>query len=195
MGKPGVLYVVQGVAENWTRLSDWTTTMKTGNSPAKASWLRRSRGRTGPHTYLTSTWPLSFPDLLELRQNSHVIPRKPLIPHRKGRHVGNCNSESKHNDRNIRSRCHGLPGSQGDRLSQDPERVPGGRWVWVTCWLVKLWLKLKLQYWPPDAKNRLTGKDSWCWERLRAEVGDRGWDGWMASLTPWTWIWANSGRW
>ena len=33
----------------------------------------------------------------------------------------------------------------------------------------------------------------WCWERLRAkgEAGDRGWDGWMASLTQWTWIWAN----
>ena len=35
-----------------------------------------------------------------------------------------------------------------------------------------------------------------CWERLRAGGGgdDRGWDGWMASLTPWTWVWANSGR-
>ena len=36
----------------------------------------------------------------------------------------------------------------------------------------------------------------WCWERLKAggEGGDRGWDGWMASLTQWTWVWANSGR-
>ena len=36
-----------------------------------------------------------------------------------------------------------------------------------------------------------------CWERLRArgEGGDREWDGWMASLTQWTWVWANSGRW
>ena len=24
---------------------------------------------------------------------------------------------------------------------------------------------------------------------------DRGWDGWMASQTYWTWVWANSGRW
>ena len=30
---------------------------------------------------------------------------------------------------------------------------------------------------------------SWCWERLRAgEVDDRGWDGWMASPTRWTWV-------
>ena len=24
--------------------------------------------------------------------------------------------------------------------------------------------------------------------------GNRGWDGWMASLTQWTWVWTNSGR-
>ena len=35
----------------------------------------------------------------------------------------------------------------------------------------------------------------WCWERLRAgEGGDRGWDGWMASLAQWSWVGANSGR-
>ena len=38
-------------------------------------------------------------------------------------------------------------------------------------------------------------KRPWGWERLRAgEGGDRGWDGWMASLTQWTWVWANSRR-
>ena len=38
-------------------------------------------------------------------------------------------------------------------------------------------------------------KCPWCWERLKAggEEGDRGWDGWTASLTQWIWIWANSG--
>ena len=37
----------------------------------------------------------------------------------------------------------------------------------------------------------------WCWERLKAEgeEGNRGWDGWMASLIQWTWTWVNSGRW
>ena len=40
-------------------------------------------------------------------------------------------------------------------------------------------------------------KSSWCWERLRAggEGDDSGWDGWMASLTQWTWVWVNSGSW
>ena len=34
-------------------------------------------------------------------------------------------------------------------------------------------------------------KRPWCWERLRAggEAGERGWDGWMASSTQWTWVW------
>ena len=33
-----------------------------------------------------------------------------------------------------------------------------------------------------------------CWERLKArgKVDDREWDGCRASLTQWTWIWANS---
>ena len=50
--------------------------------------------------------------------------------------------------------------------------------------------------WPPHAKSWLIGKD-WCWEGLGAggEGDDRGWDGWMASLTRWTWVWVNSGRW
>ena len=38
-------------------------------------------------------------------------------------------------------------------------------------------------------------KRLWCWEGLgaRGEGDDRGWDGWMASLTRWTWVWVNSG--
>ena len=40
-------------------------------------------------------------------------------------------------------------------------------------------------------------KRPWCWERLRTgrEGDDRGWYGWMASLTQWTWVWVNSGSW
>ena len=51
--------------------------------------------------------------------------------------------------------------------------------------------------WPPDVKSWLIGKRPWCWERLKVkgEGDDRGWDGWMASPTWWTWIWVSSGRW
>ena len=40
-------------------------------------------------------------------------------------------------------------------------------------------------------------KRPWCWEGLKAgrEGDDRGWDGWMASPTLWTWIWVNSRSW
>ena len=50
--------------------------------------------------------------------------------------------------------------------------------------------------WPPHAKEELTHwKRPWCWEGLKAEGQgeDRGWDGWMASPTQWTWVWASSG--
>ena len=40
-------------------------------------------------------------------------------------------------------------------------------------------------------------KRPWCWERLKVggEGGDRGWAGWMASPTRWTWVWVSSGCW
>ena len=50
--------------------------------------------------------------------------------------------------------------------------------------------------WPPHAE--LTHwKRLWCWEGLGAggEGDDRGWDGWMASLTCWMWVSVNSGSW
>ena len=40
-------------------------------------------------------------------------------------------------------------------------------------------------------------KSPWGWEGLRAggEGDDRGWDGWMASPTQWTWVWVDSWSW
>ena len=40
-------------------------------------------------------------------------------------------------------------------------------------------------------------KRPWCWEGLGAggEGDDRGWDGWMALPTWWTWLWVNSRSW
>ena len=51
--------------------------------------------------------------------------------------------------------------------------------------------------WPPDAKSWLIWKDP---DAGRLKVGgegdDRGWDGWMASPTLWTWVWVSFGnRW
>ena len=51
--------------------------------------------------------------------------------------------------------------------------------------------------WPPDAESWLIGKNpdagrDWGWW---GEGDDRGWDGWMASPSQWTWVWVNSGSW
>ena len=59
-----------------------------------------------------------------------------------------------------------------------------------------LMLKLKLQYFGHLIRTA-SWKRPWCWERLKAggEGDDRRWDGWMASPTWWTWVWASSGSW
>ena len=48
---------------------------------------------------------------------------------------------------------------------------------------------------PPGFKRLTHWKRTWCRERLKAgeEGDDRGWDGWMASLTQWAWVWESSG--
>ena len=58
-----------------------------------------------------------------------------------------------------------------------------------------LMLKLKLQYWPPDVKSRLTGKDHDAGKHWGHEdKGETGWSGCIASPTQWTWIWEKSWR-
>ena len=54
------------------------------------------------------------------------------------------------------------------------------------------WISNTLATW---CKELTHFKRPWCWERLKVggEGDDRGWDGWMASLTRWTWVWANFG--
>ena len=62
------------------------------------------------------------------------------------------------------------------------------------CSLEGLMLKLKLQYFghvmlrvDPLEKTLMLGGTGG-----RRRGADRGWDGWMASLTQWAWVWANS---
>ena len=51
--------------------------------------------------------------------------------------------------------------------------------------------------WPTWCEELTHLKRPWGWERLKAggEGDDRGWDGWMASPTRWTWVWVSSGSW
>ena len=70
------------------------------------------------------------------------------------------------------------------------EISPGVHWK-DSCWswdsnILATWCK-ELTHW----------KRLWCWLGLRAggEGDNRGWDGWMASPTWWTWIWVDSRGW
>ena len=64
----------------------------------------------------------------------------------------------------------------------------------LECSLVGLMLKLELQYFGHLCKELTQWRGPWCWERLKAggEGANRGWEGWMASPTLWTWVWASS---
>ena len=55
--------------------------------------------------------------------------------------------------------------------------------------------KLKFPYFGHLIEELALWKRPWCWERLKVggEGDNRGWDGWMASPTQWTWVWAISG--
>ena len=70
------------------------------------------------------------------------------------------------------------------------EISPGVHWKdW--CWS---WNSNTLATWCEQLTHL---KRPWCWERLRSggEGDNRGWDGWMASPTRWTWLWVNSWSW
>ena len=56
------------------------------------------------------------------------------------------------------------------------------------CWI---WSANTLVTWCEEPSHL---ERHWCRERLKAEGNDRGWDGWMAPPTPWTWVWASSGH-
>ena len=57
-------------------------------------------------------------------------------------------------------------------------------WSWNSNTFATLW------------KELIHSKRSWCWTRFNAWEGDdRGWGGWMAALTLWTWVWVSSGSW
>ena len=82
-------------------------------------------------------------------------------------------------------------GLQGDPTSPSQGRsVLGVHWKdWCWSWNSSTLATSceKLTHW----------KRPWCWEGMGAggEGDDRGWDGWMASPTWWTWVWVNSGSW
>ena len=62
-------------------------------------------------------------------------------------------------------------------------------WIFIGGWS---WNSNTLTNWFLFTGKDLDAGKDWRWE----ENGDnRGWDGWMASQTRWTWVWANCGTW
>ena len=62
------------------------------------------------------------------------------------------------------------------------------------CSLEGLMLKLKLQYFG-HLMRRADSLEKTLMMRAGGERDSRGWDGWMTSLTQWTWVWVDSGNW
>ena len=65
------------------------------------------------------------------------------------------------------------------------------------CSLEGMMLKLNSSTLATSCEELTHWKRLWCWQGLGAgeEGDDRGWDGWIASLSRWTWVWVNSGSW
>ena len=79
-------------------------------------------------------------------------------------------------------------GLQGDQISLQSYRKSTLNSHWKDwCWS---WSSNTLATW---CKELTHWKRPWCWERLKVkgEGGHRGWDGQIASLTQWAWIWTS----
>ena len=82
--------------------------------------------------------------------------------------------------------------SRWGREGQHQELIVGWAIHWEDrCWS---WSSNTLATWCEELTHCTR---PWCWERLKAggEGDNRGWDGWMASPTQWTWVWVKSGSW
>ena len=68
--------------------------------------------------------------------------------------------------------------------------------VWATVNTATVNTSLSTSYFGHLMQSWLIGKDPDAGrDRGQEEKGMTGWDGWMASLTQWTWVWVNSGSW
>ena len=88
----------------------------------------------------------------------------------------------------------GEDSSESLGLQGDPTVHPKGDQSWVFIGRTDAEAET-LVLWPPHVKSWLIGKDRDAGRDLGAggEGDDRGWDGWMASPTWRTWVWANAG--
>ena len=74
-------------------------------------------------------------------------------------------------------------------LKEDQPIILWREWCWSWNW------SWNSSTWAASCEELTHWKRLWSWEGLGGggEGDNRGWDGWMASLTRWTWVWVNSG--
>ena len=87
----------------------------------------------------------------------------------------------------LRVPCTEKRSNQSNLKEISPENIHWKDWFWS-------WSSSTLATW---CEELTPWKRPWCWERLKAggERDKRGWNGWMASPTRWTWVWASSRSW
>ena len=108
----------------------------------------------------------------------------------KNKHFSSCRIHSLHSNYSAGEDSWESLGQQGDQTSESQTKSTLNIYWKDWCWS---WSSNTLATWCEELTH---WKRPWCWERLRTggEGDDRGWDGWMASPTQWTWVWANSRR-
>ena len=87
-----------------------------------------------------------------------------------------------------------VPWTEGDQTGQSLRKSTLNIHCKAQCWS---WSSNTLATWCKELTHL---QRPWCWEsgyqeEKSGEVDNRGWDCWMVSLTKWTWVWADSGRW
>ena len=100
----------------------------------------------------------------------------------------------------IRSGCQGTGVNRGSESPLDCKEIqpvhPKGNqsWTFIGRTDAEAETPIPLATW---CEELTPWKRPWCWERLKAggEGDDRGWGGWMTSLTSWTWVLASSRSW
>ena len=99
--------------------------------------------------------------------------------------------------------CLDIPGTTWKTLTVLGQYDPNWE-IWIVYQVYNIQIKISQlgSYWnsstlATSCEELAHWKRVWCWDGLGAggEGDDRRWDGWMASLTRWTWIWVNSGSW
>ena len=147
--------------------------------------------------------------LCGLKHRQEHYPQKPGIPVRKDRQIkclswevsgilnkpetenaqeGGWNRSSlMGNVKEMQSQPKELPQPEGEQFEQQDKVVLDYKLGWS-------WNSNTLANWCGELTHL---KRPWCWERLKAEGegDDRGWDGWKALPTGWTWVWVSSGSW